>query len=76
MWKQRDSILQHYCHLCFTGICAGATQILENELKVIKKLSKMSDINEKSIIQRDELILWGLFVLTLSILPSIIEAEP
>lgn len=36
----------------------------------------MSDINEKSIIQRDELILWGLLVLTLSILPSIIEAEP
>lgn len=60
--------------LTFYKNCAGATQILKNELKVINTCQKMFDINEKSVIQTDELILWGLPVLTLGILQWLMEA--
>lgn len=56
--------------LTFYKNCASATQILKNELKVINTCQKLFDINEKSIIQMDELIP----VLTLGILPWLVEA--
>lgn len=42
--------------LRFYKNCAGATQILKNELKVINTCQKKFDINEKSMIQMGELI--------------------
>jgi len=54
--------------------CASATEILKNELKVINTYQKMFLINEKNAIQIDELILWGLPLLTLGFLPWLIEA--
>lgn len=45
--------------LTFCKNCAGATQILKNKLKDLNMCHKMFEINEKSIIQMDELILWA-----------------
>lgn len=59
--------------LTFYKNCASATQILKNELKVVNTCQKTFDINEESRIQMDELVLWGLPVLTLGVLPWLID---